>query len=236
MKQWVIKPWCSFNRRVIECNPQQHSNTVDELMSFLSLYLSHCFAGCNVIIFIIQVAEVVSGGKSLQQFICLNVELCQEALDSYRKTCRPLMSTENCVPPPPHQHLLKCLFTQFPESRHHVNKRCNAVAEGLWQVGSEVVAQGEQVVGQVHAVVVLNGSEVRELEQVLPGGRSGEDKRRRFRPSGDVKMLRLSWSSSRDGNLLVVSWYDIVEQLENVSHSEEELGRAENRRKGYLFL
>lgn len=38
----------------------------------------------------------------------------------------------------------------------------------LWQVSSEMVPQGEQVVGQVHAVVVLDGSQVRELEQVLP--------------------------------------------------------------------
>lgn len=34
-----------------------------------------------------------------------------------------------------------------------------------------MVAQGEQVVSQVHAVVVLDGCQVRELEQVLPGQR-----------------------------------------------------------------
>lgn len=50
------------------------------------------------------------------------------------------------------------VLTQFPESRHHVNKSHNALAERLWQVVSEVVAQGEQVMGQVHAVVVLDGS------------------------------------------------------------------------------
>lgn len=37
-----------------------------------------------------------------------------------------------------------------------------------------MVAQGEQVMGQVHAVVVLDGSQVRELEQVLPGWSSRE--------------------------------------------------------------
>lgn len=37
-----------------------------------------------------------------------------------------------------------------------------------------MVAQGEQLVGQVHAVVVLDGSQVRELEQVLPGWSSRE--------------------------------------------------------------
>ena len=36
-------------------------------------------------------------------------------------------------------------------------------------MSSEMVTQGEQVVGQVHAVVVLDGSQVRELEQVFPG-------------------------------------------------------------------
>jgi len=34
-------------------------------------------------------------------------------------------------------------------------------------VGSEVVAQRQQLVGQVHAVVVLDGCQVGELEQVL---------------------------------------------------------------------
>lgn len=54
--------------------------------------------------------------------------------------------------------VVELFVTQFPESGHHVNKCCNTLAEGLWQVGSEMVAQGEKVVGQVHAVVVLNGS------------------------------------------------------------------------------
>lgn len=44
----------------------------------------------------------------------------------------------------------------------------------LRQVSFEKVAQGEQVVGQVHAVVVLDGSQVRELEQVLSGRRGRE--------------------------------------------------------------
>lgn len=38
-----------------------------------------------------------------------------------------------------------------------------------------MVAQGEQVVGQVHAVVVLDGRQVRELQQVLPGWRGREE-------------------------------------------------------------
>lgn len=50
------------------------------------------------------------------------------------------------------------LFTQLPESRHHVNEGCHTVAEGLGQVSSEMVTQGEQVVRQEHAVVVLDGS------------------------------------------------------------------------------
>lgn len=37
-----------------------------------------------------------------------------------------------------------------------------------------MVTQGEQVMGQVHAVVVLDGSQVWELEQVLPGWSSRE--------------------------------------------------------------
>ena len=34
-------------------------------------------------------------------------------------------------------------------------------------MGPEAVAQDEQVVGQVHAVVVLDGRQMRELQQVL---------------------------------------------------------------------
>lgn len=56
------------------------------------------------------------------------------------------------------------LFTEFPESRNHVYEGCDALAVGIWHAGFEMVAQGEQVVGQVHAVVVLDGGQVRELE------------------------------------------------------------------------
>lgn len=42
-------------------------------------HLPHCFAGCYVVVFIIQVAKVMSSGKSLQQFGPLDVHLCQEA-------------------------------------------------------------------------------------------------------------------------------------------------------------
>lgn len=45
-----------------------------------SSHLSHSLAGCNVVILIIQVAEVVSSGKSLQQLSSLDVQLRQEAL------------------------------------------------------------------------------------------------------------------------------------------------------------
>lgn len=69
------------------------------------------------------------------------------------------------------RRLQRCNITQLPESRHQVDKCCHAHAVLLWQVSFEVVAQGEQVVSQVHAVVVLDGGQVRELEQILPGQR-----------------------------------------------------------------
>lgn len=62
-------------------------------------------------------------------------------------------------------------ITQLSESRHQVDKCGHAHAVLLRQVSFEVVAQGEQVVSQVHAVVVLDGCQVRELEQILPGQR-----------------------------------------------------------------
>lgn len=63
----------------------------------------------------------------------------------------------------------KHLLTQLPESGHHVNKCGNALIVRLRQVSFKMVAQCEEVVSQVHAVVVLDGSQVRELEQVLSG-------------------------------------------------------------------
>jgi len=71
-------------------------------------------------------------------------------------------------------------FTQLPEPWHQVNERGHALAERLRQASPEVVAQGEQVVGQVHAVVVLDGGQVRELQQVLPVG--GRKRRKPFTP------------------------------------------------------
>lgn len=69
------------------------------------------------------------------------------------------------------RRLQRCNITQLPESGHQVDKCGHAHAVLLRQVSFKVVAQGEQVVSQVHAVVVLDGSQVRELEQVLPGQR-----------------------------------------------------------------
>lgn len=59
-----------------------------------------------------------------------------------------------------HAHSL----TQFPEAGHQVHEGGSALAEGVGQVWPELVAEGEQVVGDVHAVVVLDGCQVGELE------------------------------------------------------------------------
>lgn len=59
------------------------------------------------------------------------------------------------------------MITQFSEAWHHVQKCPDPFTER--QVGSEMVAQSEQVVGQVHAVIVLDCSQVWELQQVIPG-------------------------------------------------------------------
>lgn len=42
-------------------------------------YLPNCFAGCYVVVFIIQVAEIMSGRQPLQEFSSLDVHLSQEA-------------------------------------------------------------------------------------------------------------------------------------------------------------
>lgn len=59
-------------------------------------------------------------------------------------------------------------FTKPPESWHHVDKCGKALAEGLEQVSFEMVAQSEQVMRQVHAVVVMDSCQMGELEQIFP--------------------------------------------------------------------
>lgn len=114
----------------------------------------------------------------------------------------------------------KHLFTQLPESRHHVNKCGNALIVWLRQVSFEMVAQCEEVVSQVHAVVVLDGRQVRELEQVLSGwsSRGRETTTNTFRLCWLDLPCVLRWRP-----LLVVRWHNVIEQLEDVPHSEEEL-------------
>lgn len=48
-------------------------------------YLPNCFAGCDVVVFIIQVAEIMSSGQPLQEFSSLNVHLRQEASSTWTK-------------------------------------------------------------------------------------------------------------------------------------------------------
>lgn len=78
----------------------------------------------------------------------------------------PQQSDQNIHDPLP---LNKSGFTEPPESWHHVHKCSYALTVGLRQAGFEMVAQREQVVSQVHAVVVLNRRQMWELEQIFPG-------------------------------------------------------------------
>lgn len=64
---------------------------------------------------------------------------------------------------------VKSSCTQPPESWHHVDECGDALTVGLRQVSFEMVAQSEQVMRQVHAVVVLYSCQMWELEQIFPG-------------------------------------------------------------------
>lgn len=130
------------------------------------------------------------------------------------------------------------MFTQLPESWHQVNKRGHAQAALLRQVSFKVVAQGEQVVGQVHAVVVLDGCQVRELKQILPGQRhTASLNKKNLRRDGEGGLhLDLIIAALRSTSLLVVRWDDIIEELEHVPHSEEELRRTEKKRVRERFF
>lgn len=113
--------------------------------------------------------------------------------------------------------MLKCFFTQFPEPGNHVDKRGHPLVEWLWQVGFEIMSECEQVVSQEHAVVVMNSSKLRELEQVFPEGGSRE--------TGNSiscnKQFGLCCVYDDKHNLLVICGYNVTEQLENVLYGEE---------------
>lgn len=51
-------------------------------------YLPYCFVGCYVVVFIIQVAEIMSSRQPLQEFSSLNIHLCQEASSTWTKTAQ----------------------------------------------------------------------------------------------------------------------------------------------------
>lgn len=129
----------------------------------------------------------------------------------------------------------RCDITQLPESRHQVDKCGHAHAVLLRQVSFKVVAQREQVVSQVHAVVVLDGCQVRELEQILPGQRRTASLTMKIVTKGRVGCVcvhsDLIRAAIRSSSLLVVCWDDIIEELEHVPHSEEKLHRAEENRE-----
>lgn len=122
-------------------------------------------------------------------------------------------------------------ITQLSESRHQVDKCGHAHAVLLRQVSFKVVAQGEQVVSQVHAVVVLDGCQVRELEQILPGQIYTASLKLKHLTKGQGGVhLDLIRAELRSTSSLVVRWDDIIKELEHVPHSEEELHRAEKKR------
>lgn len=53
--------------------------------------------------------------------------------------------------------MLKGKITESPKARDQIYKGSCSVAQDVSQAVPELVAQGEQVVSNVHAVVVVNG-------------------------------------------------------------------------------
>lgn len=82
--------------------------------------------------------------------------------------------------------------TQPPEGRHQVHEGGSPVAEHAGAVVAELVAQGEQVVGDVHAVVVVDGSQLGKLLQVLPGPARREKEEMGLFTAGSVKEMVVS--------------------------------------------
>ena len=65
----------------------------------------------------------------------------------------------------------------------------------------------------------MDGSQVRELEEVLPGWKS----RGSETTINSLCMVSSAASWDRRSSLLVVCGYNIIEELEDIPHREEEL-------------
>jgi len=60
-----------------------------------------------------------------------------------------------------HLSILKGKLTKSPKTRHQIYKSSCSVAEDVSQAVSELVSQCEQVVSNIHAIVVMNGCQLR---------------------------------------------------------------------------
>lgn len=75
-------------------------------------------------------------------------------------------------------HFPKCevSVTKSSEARHKVHKGSCAIAKNGSKTQSELMTQGQQVVSNIHAVVMVNGSQLGELLKVLPRPRGRAEK------------------------------------------------------------
>lgn len=60
-----------------------------------------------------------------------------------------------------------CDITKPPKTRDQIHKCCCSIAQHAGKAISKLMAQGQQVVSNVHAIVVVNGSELWQLLQVF---------------------------------------------------------------------
>lgn len=70
---------------------------------------------------------------------------------------------------------MEASVTKSPEARHKVHKGSRAITKNGGKTQSELMTQGQQVVSNIHAVVMVNGSQLGQLLKVLPRskGRKG---------------------------------------------------------------
>ena len=62
-----------------------------------------------------------------------------------------------------HQLLDQAVFSQLADRRHQINEGRRALVEGVGEVGPELVAERQQMMRDVQAVVVMQGSQLRQL-------------------------------------------------------------------------
>lgn len=87
----------------------------------------------------------------------------------------------------------KVSVTKSPKARYKIHKSSSAITKNGSKTKSELMSQGQQVMSNIHTVVMVNGSQLGQFLKVLPstGGEVEREKLPVTRVEVDEKLLLL---------------------------------------------